>query len=64
MQTFSMTNRQIINKDDKPCSLDEVAQAIGVSRQAVELIEKRALRKLRDECARRGLRLEDLTEGF
>ena len=42
----------------------QIADQLGLTPQAVQAAEIRALRKLRDECARRGLRLEDLTESF
>ncbi|MEJ8847677.1 sigma factor-like helix-turn-helix DNA-binding protein [Variovorax rhizosphaerae] len=41
-------------------SLGQVAAALGVSKQRVQQIESRALRKLTTELARRGLSLEDL----
>ena len=41
-------------------SLAEVAAAIGVSKQAVEQIERRALRRLRVQLELKGLGLHDL----
>jgi DNA-directed RNA polymerase sigma subunit (sigma70/sigma32) len=37
----------------------EVADAMGITRQAVQDIEKKALRKLRTELNKRGLTLND-----
>jgi DNA-directed RNA polymerase sigma subunit (sigma70/sigma32) len=37
----------------------EVADAMGITRAAVQDIEKRALRKLRNELRKRGLTLND-----
>ena len=37
----------------------EVADAFGVSRAAIADIEKRALRKLRNELRRRGITMQD-----
>ena len=42
----------------------EVADAFGVSRAAIADIEKRALRKLRNELRRRGLTIKDFLDFF
>jgi len=42
----------------------EVADAFGVSRAAIADIEKRALRKLRNELRRRGLTIQDFFDFF
>lgn len=39
----------------------EIASAVGVSRRAIEMVEQRALRKIREEFARRGWDLADFT---
>jgi len=44
-------------------TLEEVAAELGVTRQRVQQIEKKALGKLRRALARQGLRFEDLTTG-
>ena len=48
---------------DRPMQADmtqqEVADALGTTRAAVADIEKRALRKLRHELAKRGYTMED-----
>ena len=48
---------------DRPMQADmtqqEVADAMGTTRAAVADIEKRALRKLRNELAKRGYTMED-----
>jgi len=41
----------------------EVADAMGTTRAAVADIEKRALRKLRNELAKRGYTMEDFFTG-
>jgi DNA-directed RNA polymerase sigma subunit (sigma70/sigma32) len=40
---------------DRIFALDEIARALGTSRQTVHAIEKRALRKLKAELTRRGM---------
>jgi DNA-directed RNA polymerase sigma subunit (sigma70/sigma32) len=42
----------------------EVADAFGVSRAAIADIEKRALRKLRNELRRRGLTVKEFLDWF
>lgn len=44
------------------CTLDEVATALGVSRQRAHQIETRALNKLRAWSQRRGIKAEDLID--
>lgn len=50
-------------KRDRPMQADmtqqEVADALGTTRAAVADIEKRALRKLRNELTKRGYTMED-----
>lgn len=41
-------------------TLEEVARAMGLTRERVRQIEANAIRKLRYELAQRGLSLEDL----
>ena len=52
-----------MSKRDRPIQADmtqqEVADALGTTRAAVADIEKRALRKLRNELAKRGYTMED-----
>jgi len=52
-----------MSKRDRPTQADmtqqEVADAWGTTRAAVADIEKRALRKLRNELAKRGYTMED-----
>jgi hypothetical protein len=43
-------------------TLDEVAEAIGLSRERTRQIEKKALRKLRRWCQASGYRPEDLLD--
>jgi DNA-directed RNA polymerase sigma subunit (sigma70/sigma32) len=51
------------DKKNRPPQADmtqqEVADAFGVSRAAIADIEKRALRKLRNELRRRGITMQD-----
>jgi len=42
------------------CTLEEVAAELGIHREQVRIIERRALRKCLAYCKARGLRLEDL----
>ncbi len=42
------------------CTHDEIAAELGVTRQRVQQLERRALAKCRRECERRGLALADL----
>ena len=52
-----------MSKRDRPIQADmtqqEVADALGTTRAAVADIEKRALRKLRNELSKRGYTMED-----
>lgn len=52
-----------MSEKDNPWQSDmtqqEVADAMGITRAAVQDIEKRALRKLKTELHKRGLTLED-----
>ena len=52
-----------MSKRDRPIQADmtqqEVADALGTTRAAVADIEKRALRKLRNELRKRGYTMED-----
>jgi DNA-directed RNA polymerase sigma subunit (sigma70/sigma32) len=52
-----------MQKRDRPIQADmtqqEVADALGTTRAAVADIEKRALRKLRNELTKRGYTMED-----
>jgi transcriptional regulator len=52
-----------MQKRDRPMQADmtqqEVADALGTTRAAVADIEKRALRKLRNELSKRGYTMED-----
>jgi transcriptional regulator len=52
-----------MSKRDRPMQADmtqqEVADALGTTRAAVADIEKRALRKLRNELTKRGYTMED-----
>ena len=56
------------DKKNRPPQADmtqqEVADAFGVSRAAIADIEKRALRKLRNELKRRGYTLKDFFDYF
>lgn len=57
------TPRARLTAEDRPgASLGEVAEALGVTRQAVQQIEVRAIRKCRAWCERHGYRLEDLLD--
>jgi len=40
---------------DRSFSLDEIAEAAGIPRQTVWVIEQRAIRKMREEFIRRGI---------
>jgi DNA-directed RNA polymerase sigma subunit (sigma70/sigma32) len=42
------------------CTLEEVADKLGMHREQVRIVEQRALRKCLAYCEARGLRLEDL----
>ena len=44
------------------CTLEEVAQHLGVTRQAVQQTEKRALEKCKRWCEERGLDLWDMLD--
>lgn len=48
-----------INPWQSDMTQQEVADAMGITRQAVQDIEKKALRKLRVELHKRGLTLND-----
>jgi DNA-directed RNA polymerase sigma subunit (sigma70/sigma32) len=52
-----MSNKEDLWESDM--TQQEVADAMGITRAAVQDIEKRALRKLRVELRKRGLTLED-----
>lgn len=41
-------------------SQGEIAEKLGITRSRVSQLEKRAMRKLRDEAERRGIKLEDI----
>ena len=65
MQTFKMSRTAPTGTlDGHGLTHKQVAEHLGITSQRVQQIEAKALRKLRREFARRGLRLEDLTESF
>jgi DNA-directed RNA polymerase sigma subunit (sigma70/sigma32) len=45
---------------DHECTLTEVAERLGVSRQYAWTLENSAIRKCRKFCVDRGIRLEDV----
>lgn len=54
-----MPKREIRTTPDG-LDLHDIAEEFGISRARVQQIILKALKKLRKECNRRGLRLEDL----
>ena len=44
---------------DRQMTQEEVAQIFGMTRNAIQQIEKRALKKFKKEIAKRGIKKED-----
>ena len=63
MRCFSGANREQAEQLRHGLSQTEVAQRLGISRQAVQHIEQRAMRKLRRALRLSGERFPTLLEG-
>jgi predicted DNA binding protein len=48
--------------NEEPKSLKEIADALGISHQAVSEIIERAMRKIRQELFKRGIEMDDLLD--
>jgi predicted DNA binding protein len=48
--------------NEEPKTLREIAKELGISHQAVTEIIERAMRKLRQELFKRGIKVDDLLD--
>lgn len=59
---YPRPSRAIMSHESNTIGLSqgEIAEKLGITRSRVSQLEKRAMRKLRDEAERRGIKLEDI----